>query len=90
VNIGDFSFLLRAEKDRTAQVYGFWSLTMYDIESYLLPNELNRYALGSQSKLDYARDGSLTLSMQKDHPGKDKETNWLPALEEGFRLATLF
>ncbi len=24
-------------------------------------------------------DGSLTLYVQKDSPGKDKESNWLPA-----------
>jgi hypothetical protein len=24
-------------------------------------------------------DGSLTLHLQKDSPGKDKESNWLPA-----------
>ena len=24
-------------------------------------------------------DGSLTLYIQKDSPGKDKESNWLPA-----------
>ena len=26
-------------------------------------------------------DGSLTIYIQKDSPGKDKESNWLPAPE---------
>jgi hypothetical protein len=35
---------------------------MYDPESYLVANEINRYALGDRSGLTYADDGSLTLS----------------------------
>ena len=27
----------------------------------------------------YGPDGSLTIYVQKDSPGKDKEGNWLPA-----------
>ena len=29
-------------------------------------------------------DGSITLYFQKDSPGKDKESNWLPAPEGEF------
>jgi len=74
-------------KDEIPPAKAFWSLTMYDIESYLVPNELNRYALGSHSKLDYAPDGSLIIYIQKDNPGSAKETNWLPAPDGPFRLA---
>ncbi|KAJ5125360.1 DUF1254-domain-containing protein [Penicillium atrosanguineum] len=38
--------------------YGFWSLTAYNTEEYLIPNTLNRYALSDRSNLTYA-DGSL-------------------------------
>jgi hypothetical protein len=31
-----------------------------------------------------AADGSLTLYLQKDSPGKDKEADWLPAPEGDF------
>jgi hypothetical protein len=65
----------------------FWSLTMYDSESYLVPNDLNRYALGDRSELNFAPDGSLTIYLQKDSPGKDKEANWLPTPDGPFRLA---
>jgi hypothetical protein len=30
-------------------------------------------------------DGSLTLYVQKDSPGADKESNWLPAPNGDFR-----
>lgn len=60
----------------------FWSLTMYDAKSKLLiDNPLNRYLINSQmlSTLKPDRDGGITLYVQHDSPGKDLESNWLPA-----------
>lgn len=59
---------------------GFWSITMYDGVSFLtVANPINRYALGSDSNLKRNVDGSITLFVQHDNPGLDKEGNWLPA-----------
>lgn len=60
---------------------GFWSLTMYDsTNNYTVENPINRYMLGSDSKdLKKNADGSFTIYIQKDSPGKDKESNWLPS-----------
>jgi hypothetical protein len=61
---------------------------MYDTETYLVPNPIDRYALGDHSGLSYDQDGSLTLSIQRESPGSDKEANWLPAPSQGgFKLA---
>ncbi len=59
---------------------GFWSVTLYDnTNSYPVPNPINRYALGGDNKdLKYNPDGSLTMYLQTESPGKDKESNWLP------------
>ena len=59
----------------------FWSLTMYDLKTRLLvDNPIDRYSIGDRTKgLQYGPDGSLTIYVQKDSPGKDKESNWLPA-----------
>jgi hypothetical protein len=65
----------------------FWSLTMYDDEAYLVPNELDRYAAGDRSSFTYAEAGSLTIYIQHENPGPEKESNWLPAPEGEFRLA---
>ena len=35
-------------------------------------------------KFVYGEDGSLTLYIQKDSPGKSKESNWLPAPDGAF------
>jgi hypothetical protein len=63
-------------------VNSFWSVTMYDGKSQLLiKNPINRYLINSPMLPDTKKnaDGSLTIYIQKDSPGKDKEANWLPA-----------
>ena len=67
---------------------GFWSLTMYDgTNNYTVPNPLNRYMLGSDTPdIKKNGDGSFTLYIQADSPGKDKEANWLPSPTGPFYL----
>lgn len=63
-------------------VNAFWSLTMYQLpESLLTENPLDRYLINSQMEPDLIRDadGGITLYIQHDSPGKEKEPNWLPA-----------
>ena len=59
-----------------------WSVTMYDPKTQLLiKNPINRYLINSAMlpSMKTNADGSLTLYIQKDTPGKDKEANWLPS-----------
>lgn len=70
-------------------VNSFWSVTMYDGKSQLLiKNSINRYLINSPMLPDMNKnaDGSLTLYIQKDAPGKDKEANWLPAPDDTIYL----
>ena len=63
-------------------VNAFWSVTMYDGTSqFLIKNPINRYLINSPMLPGMKKnaDGSLTLYIQKDSPGKAKEANWLPA-----------
>ena len=63
-------------------VNAFWSVTMYDGKSQLLiKNPINRYLINSPMlpNMKNNADGSVTLYIQKDSPGADKESNWLPA-----------
>ena len=63
-------------------VNAFWSVTMYDGKTQLLiSNPINRFLVNSPMlpTLKKNADGSLTLYIQKDSPGADRESNWLPA-----------
>lgn len=74
-------------KDKLPPVSAFWSLTMYDGKTQLLvENKLNRYLLNSPMMNDFKKDkdGSITFYIQKISPGKNLETNWLPAPDGPF------
>jgi hypothetical protein len=85
---GANKYVLRFAKEQIPPVEAFWSLTMYDSGSYLVPNPIDRYALGDRSNMKPGEDGSLTIYIQSESPGAEKESNWLPAPEAGgFKLA---
>ncbi|MCB1229726.1 MAG: DUF1254 domain-containing protein [Verrucomicrobiae bacterium] len=79
---GSHRYTLRFAPGQLPPVRSFWSLTMYELpESLLVENPINRYLLNSPMLGDFVRDddGGITLYLQHDSPGKDKEANWLPA-----------
>ena len=62
-------------------VNAFWSITMYDARTQLLiENPINRYLINSPMlpQLKKNPDGSLTIYIQHDSPGKDKEATGCP------------
>jgi hypothetical protein len=68
-------------------VNAFWSLTMYDDELHLIPNAIDRYAIGDRTPgLKYGRGRSLKLYVQRSAPPKAQRANWLPAPSGKFRL----
>jgi hypothetical protein len=75
------SYTITFPKGQLPKVHFFWSVTMYDLSTRLLvDNPIDRYSIGDRTEgLKYNDDGSLTIYVQKDSPGKDKESNWLPA-----------
>jgi hypothetical protein len=76
------SYVLTFPKGGLPPVNAFWSVTMYDGKTqFLIRNPINRYLINSPMLPGMKRnaDGSLSLYIQKDSPGKAKESNWLPA-----------
>ncbi|WP_160287465.1 DUF1254 domain-containing protein [Pseudomonas knackmussii] len=79
----DKRYVLHFDKDQIPPVRAFWSLTMYNQHQLFAANPIKRYAIGDRDKLQFGSDGSLTLYIQRESPGKDKEANWLPAPATG-------
>jgi hypothetical protein len=88
---GAHRYTLRYAKGETPPANAFWSLTLYEMpQSLLHANPLNRYLINSPMlpTLKKDADGGITLYVQHDSPGKDLESNWLPAPAGPFVIAT--
>jgi len=70
-------------------VKAFWSVTMYILPTPLfVANPIKRYSIGDRTPgFEPNADGSVTIYLQHESPGPDKEANWLPAPDGPFALA---
>ena len=76
------SYTLRFAPNQLPPVNSFWSFTLYELPASLLyENPLKRYLINSPMLPDLRKDedGGVTLYVQNESPGEDKESNWLPA-----------
>jgi hypothetical protein len=83
---GANQYAIRFAKDQLPPVGAFWSISMYNSRQAFVKNPINRHAIGDRDNLQFAADGSLTLYIQNESPGKDRESNWLPAPKDAFNL----
>jgi hypothetical protein len=84
------NYTITFPKDGFPPVNAFWSITMYDGKTQLLiKNPINRYLINSPMlpNMKTDEDGSLTIYIQNQSPGPDKESNWLPAPADTIYLA---
>jgi len=82
-------YTLRFAPGQLPPVNAFWSLTMYELPaSLLVANPINRYLINSPMlpQLKRDADGGLTIVIQNESPGADKEANWLPAPKGPFAV----
>lgn len=63
---------------------GFWSVTAYGEDNFLIDNPINRYCLNDRSDLKRNPDGSVDIILSKDAP--EDTTNWLPVGEGEFHI----
>lgn len=83
---GNNRYVLHFDNGNAPPADGFWSLSLYNELQRFAANGLNRYNLASNGELKPNPDGSLDLYIQSADPGKDKESNWLPAPKGPFTL----
>lgn len=83
---GANKYVIHFDKGQTPPANAFWSMTMYNSRQFFVANPINRYAIGDRDKLKFNPDGSLDIYVQHDSPGKDKESNWLPADAGDFNI----
>lgn len=87
LNASENKYTITFKKGQLPPVKLFWSLSMYDGKTQLfIHNPLDRYLLNSTMMNQFVEnaDGSLTFYVQKDSPGKELESNWLPAPDGPF------
>jgi hypothetical protein len=83
---GANKYAIRFAKDEIPPVDAFWSITLYDPEGFQVANSINRFAVSSWMPFKREADGSLTLYIQNENPGSDRESNWLPTPKGPFNL----
>jgi hypothetical protein len=84
--MGTNRYVIRFPQGQLPPVGAFWSITLYDSRQFFVQNPINRYAIGDRDRLKFGDDGSLSLYVQQQSPGADKESNWLPAPNGDFNL----
>ena len=65
---------------------GFWSVTLYNPEEFLVANPIDRYSIGNTTPgIRRGADGSLTIVVAAARPA-EADVNWLPAPPGAFML----
>ena len=81
---GKKSYLLHFESYPQVLDGGFWSVTAYGDDDFLIDNPIDRYCINDRSDLKANDDGSVDIILSEDAP--EDTTNWLPVGDGGFHL----
>ena len=63
---------------------GFWTVTAYNEENFLIDNSIDRYCINDRSAYRLNEDGTLDLVLSKEAP--EDTSNWLPVSDGEFHL----
>lgn len=88
---GENAYIVHLDQDQLELLdknngYGFWSMTVYGTDQYLIETEEDRYCINDRNVI-YNEDGTIDIYIAKEAPiDTEKYPNWLPVGEEGFKL----
>jgi hypothetical protein len=83
---GSTRYRMHFDKSGLPPVQAFWSITAYDQDGYFIANPIDRFAVGDRDALKFNPDGSLDIYIQRQDPGGDHQSNWLPSGDGPFNL----
>ncbi|MFF8479014.1 DUF1254 domain-containing protein [Streptomyces sp. NPDC015414] len=82
--VSDGRYELHFRAGALPPVDAFWSLSAYQQDMNLIPNEADRYSIGDRTAgLQRDEDGGLTIHLQSEPPDQGRESNWLPTAKRG-------
>ena len=81
---GKKTYTLHIEAEPPTKEKGFWSVTAYGEDDFLIDNAIDRYCVNDRSGLHRNPDGSSDIILSKEAP--EDTTNWLPVGEGDFHL----
>ena len=76
------SYMLKFEKPPDVQydLKGFWSLTVYGYDKFLVPNKDKKYSLGSDHHFLKDEGGGFSIHLSREKP--EVHADWLPLPEK--------
>ena len=74
---GTNNYVIHFAPNQVPPVNGFWSVTVYGDDGFLVENPIKRYSIGSESGLVSNADGSIDILLQSTPP-TTLQSNWLP------------
>ncbi len=81
---GEKTYVLHFETLPPTLEGGFWSVTAYNEENFLIDNPIDRYCVNDRSDFALNEDGTLDIILSKEAP--EDTSNWLPVSDEEFHL----
>lgn len=81
---GDKTYTLHFESLPPTLEKGFWSVTAYGSDDFLIDNPIDRYCINDRSDFKLNEDGTLDIVLSKEAP--EDESNWLPVSDGEFHL----
>lgn len=77
-------YILHFEADEVPDTNSFYSFATYKPDGYLFGEKETVGLISQDRRMKFNEDRSLDIYIQKESPGKDKESNWLPTPDGEF------